>query len=128
MTTAPAHIGHGSRVTTSVHPVSRQSPVAAADDQVQAAAAGTDLVIGATQDVSPALGERVDVAVSGVTYITAGAAITRGARLMSDASGRVITAAAAAGSNVNTVGIALESASAAGDVIRVLLNPGTFQG
>lgn len=101
---------------------------AAADDQVQAAAAGTDLVIGATQDVAPAIGERVDVAVVGITYVTAGAAITRGARLMSDASGRVITAAAAAGSNVNTVGSALESASAAGDVIRVLLGPGTFQG
>ena len=101
---------------------------AAADDQVQAAAAATDLVIGATQDVAPALGERVDIAVTGITYITAGAAITRGARLMSDASGRVITAAAAAGSNVNTVGLALESAAAAGDVIRVLLVPSTFQG
>ena len=101
---------------------------AAADDQVQAAAAGTDLVIGATQDVAPALGERVDVAITGITYITAGTAITRGARLMSDASGRVITAAAAAGSNVNTLGVALESATAAGDVIRVNLIPGTFQG
>lgn len=101
---------------------------AAADDQVQAAAAGTDLVIGATQDVAPALGERVDVAITGITYITAGAAVTRGARLMSDASGRVITAAAAAGSNVNTIGVALESATAAGDVIRVNLIPGTFQG
>lgn len=101
---------------------------ATADDQVQAAAAATDLVIGATQDVAPALGERVDVAITGITYITAGAAITRGARLMSDASGRVITAAAAAGSNVNTIGVALESATAAGDVIRVNLIPGTFQG
>lgn len=101
---------------------------AAADDQVQAAASGTDLVIGATQDVAPALGERVNVAITGITYITAGAAITRGARLMSDASGRVITAAAAAGSNVNTIGVALESATAAGDVIRVNLIPGTFQG
>lgn len=101
---------------------------AAADDQVQAAASGADLVIGATQDVAPALGERVDVAITGITYITAGAAITRGSRLMSDASGRVITAAAAAGSNVNTIGVALESATAAGDVIRVNLIPGTFQG
>ena len=101
---------------------------AAADDQVQAAAAGTDLVIGATQDVAPAIGERVDVAITGITYITAGAAVTRGARLMSDASGRVITVAAAAGSNVNTIGVALESATAAGDVIRVNLIPGTFQG
>jgi predicted RecA/RadA family phage recombinase len=101
---------------------------AAADDQVQAAAAGADLVIGATQDVAPAIGERVDIAMSGITYITAGAAIARGARLMSDASGRVITAAAAAGTNVNTVGVALEAATALGDQIRVSLNLGTFQG
>lgn len=101
---------------------------AAADDQVQAATSGTDLVIGATQDIAPAPGERVDVALQGITYITAGAAITRGARLMSDASGRVIAAAASAGSNVNTVGVALEAASAAGDVIRVLLSQGNFQG
>jgi len=101
---------------------------AAADDQVQAAASGTDLVIGATQDVAPALGERVDISLVGITYVTAGAAVARGSRLMSDASGRVIVAAAAAGSNVNTVGTALEAATAAGDIIRVQLNPGTFQG
>lgn len=99
-----------------------------ADDVVIATAAATDLVIGATQDVAPAAGERVDIAVIGITFITAGAAITRGSRLMSDASGRVITAAAAAGSNVMTVGVAMESATAAGDVIRVNLFPGTFQG
>ncbi len=102
--------------------------LAAADDQVQAAAAATDLVIGAVQDVSPAIGERVDVSVVGITYIRAGAAVTRGKRLMSDASGRVIEAAAAAGSNVNTVGVAMEAATAAEDVIRVLLVQGTFQG
>lgn len=99
-----------------------------ADDVVVAAAAATDLVIGATQDVAPAAGERVDIAIIGITYITAGAAITRGSRLTSDASGRVVTAAAAAGSNIMTIGVAMESASAAGDVIRVNLVPGTFQG
>ncbi len=99
-----------------------------ADDVAIAAAAATDLVIGATQDVAPASGERVDVALVGITYITAGAAITRGARLMSDSSGRVITAAASAGSNVYTIGVALESAAAAGDIIRVHLAPGSFQG
>lgn len=99
-----------------------------ADDQVVAAAAATDLVIGATQDIAPAINERVDVAITGITYITAGAAIARGKRLMSDASGRVIEAAATAGSNVETIGVAMEAASAAGDVIKVNLVPGTFQG
>lgn len=99
-----------------------------ADDIAVAAAAASDLVIGATQDIAPASGERVDVAITGIAYITAGAAVTRGKRLMSDASGRVIEAAAAAGTNVNTIGVALESASALGDVIKVNLVPGTFQG
>ena len=100
----------------------------AADGTVVAATAGAVLVIGATQDVAPAAGERVDIALIGITYVTAGAALARGARLMSDASGRAITAAAAAGSNVFTAGTALESALAAGDVIRVLLERGTYQG
>lgn len=100
----------------------------ATDDQVLPVTAATDAVIGAIQDVAPALGERVDVSLVGITYITAGAAIARDALLMSDASARVITAAAAAGSNVRTVGVAMEAASAAGDVIRVLLSQGSFQG
>jgi hypothetical protein len=47
---------------------------------------------------------------------------------MSDASGRAITAAAGAATNVRTAGIAQESASAAGDVVRMLIVPGSFQG
>lgn len=101
---------------------------AAADDQVQAAASGADLVIGITQDLPAALGERTDITKIGLTYATAGAAIARGSRLMSDALGRVIVAAAAAGTNVFTIGNAEEAATAAGDVIRVNVIPGTFQG
>lgn len=99
-----------------------------ADDTVIAAAASADLVIGVVQDVSPTAGERVDVALQGVAYVTAGAAFARGARLMSDASGRAILAAAMVGANANTIGFALESATAAGDVIRFVLSQGTFQG
>ena len=98
------------------------------DATVVPAVASTDAIIGAVQEVSPALGERVDVALVGIAYVTAGAAITRGALLTSDASGRVITAAPAAGVNARTVGIAVESAGAAGDVIRVLLSQGSVQG
>ncbi|WP_293766393.1 capsid cement protein [uncultured Aquitalea sp.] len=99
-----------------------------ADDVMLQAAAGTDLIIGSSQDVSPAQGERFDVAVCGIGFITAGAAIPRGSRLMSDANGRAIVAAAAAGSNVFTGGVAMEAATAAGDVIRYNIVPGTFQG
>lgn len=98
------------------------------DGEVQQAAAGTDLVIGVSGELPAALGERCDVSHLGIEYVEAGAAVTRGAQLMSDANGRAITAAAAAGSNVRTAGIALESATALGDQIRVLLQPGSFQG
>jgi len=98
------------------------------DGTVVPATASTDSIIGAVQEVSPALGERVDVALVGIAYVTAGAAITRGALLTSDASGRVITAAPAAGVNARTIGVALEAATAAGDQIRVLLSQGSVQG
>jgi hypothetical protein len=99
----------------------------AAETVVAAAAAG-DSLLGATTDIAAASGERVDVVLSGVAEISAGAAITRGALVMSNASGRVITAAASAGANIRTIGIALDGADADGDVIRVLLAPGSFQG
>lgn len=100
-----------------------------ADDATVLTSAGpTDLTIGAVQEVSPAQGERVDVALMGIAYITAGAAIARGAQLTSDASGRAVTAAPAVGVNARTSAVALESASAAGDVFRVLLSQGSVQG
>ena len=57
-----------------------------------------------------------------------GAAITRGALLSIDSAGRVITAAASAGANVRVIGIALASAGAAGEIIPVSVEPGSFQG
>lgn len=98
------------------------------DATVVPAAASTDFIIGAVQEVSPALGERVDVAVVGVAQLTAGAVVARGALLTTDASGRAIAAAPAAGVNARTIGVALEAASAAGDVIHVLLSQGSVQG
>jgi hypothetical protein len=63
----------------------------------------------------------VGVAVHGICKAIAGAAITRGAKLTNDTSARVVTQAGAAGSAVHAV--ALESASAAGELIDVLLTP-----
>ncbi|MGC4076281.1 MAG: DUF2190 family protein [Rubrivivax sp.] len=98
------------------------------DNTVLPAAAASDLVIGVSGDLPAALGERVDVVHVGIGFCVAGAAVARGSRLMSDASARAIAAAAAAGTNVNTAGVALETAAAAGDVIRALVAPATFQG
>jgi len=98
------------------------------DGEVQQAAAAADFVIGVSGELPAAIGERCDVSQIGIEWVEAGAAITRGALLMSDANGRAITAAAGAGANVRTAGIAQESATALGDLIRVLIIPGSFQG
>lgn len=101
----------------------------AADGQVLQAAAATDAAIGVSDSLGQdTIGYRVEVIHEGVAEITAGAAITRGTLVMSDASGRAIAAAASAGTNVATVGRALNSAGAAGEVINVLLSIGSFQG
>ena len=49
--------------------------------------------------------------------VEAGAAITAGVRIMSDASGRAITAT---GATARVLGVALQAATAAGEVITVL--------
>lgn len=99
-----------------------------AADTVVTAAAATDAIIGVTNEVSPAINERCDVIVEGIAFVTAGAAVGLGALVTADASGRAVTAAPAAGTNNRIIGIAFEAAGAAGDVIRVLLTPGSFQG
>lgn len=96
--------------------------------QVAAAAAAADKVIGVTTDVDAVSGERADVIALGEGKVVAGAAFAAGDLLMADASGRGITAAAAAGTNVRTVGYAVQAASALGDVCEIMVQPGVFQG
>lgn len=100
-----------------------------ADGQVVQGAAAGDAIFGVADNLGQAtVGARVDVVQDGLAEAEAGAAITRGALLISDASGRVITATAAAGTNVRIIGIALASAGAAGDIIPISVEPGSFQG
>jgi len=105
----------------------------AADDTVSPAAAATDLLLGITNEMALAAldvtnGNTVDVTLCGVEQLKLGAAaVTRGQKLTSNASGQGITAAPAAGSNVQVIGIALKS-GAAGDVIPVLIAPSVMQG
>lgn len=97
-------------------------------NMVQAAAAG-DALLGVADNLGQATaGARVDVQHEGVGEVEAGAAITRGALLMSDASGRAITGTAAAGTNYGVIGRALASAGAAGEIIPVALSIGSAQG
>lgn len=82
-------------------------------------AASTDAVVGVLQN-KPALGQEASVMTLGISKCLAGAAVAAGAEVMSDASARAITASAAAGAN-RVIGVALEAAAAAGEVISVLL-------
>lgn len=72
---------------------------------------------GVLQNDPAAAGRIATVAVAGVSRVTAGDAITRGALVASDASGKAVTAA----QNDEILGLALAAAGADGDVIPVLL-------
>lgn len=82
----------------------------------QAVADSNTLGVARTAGVS---GDKVPVDVIGTAVVEAGAAIAAGATLESDASGRAVTWATSGGK----VGIALEAATAAGQMIEVLLLP-----
>lgn len=82
-------------------------------------AAAADAHIGVT-DRPAKSGNNVDVILSGIAPVEFSAAVTRGAQVQSDATGKA--ALAAAGDRV--VGIAMETA-AAGDVQPVLIVQGT---
>jgi hypothetical protein len=81
---------------------------------VASAGAEADAVL---QDKPAAQGRACSIAISGVSKVVASAAITAGAAVTSNNAGRAQTATT--GNRV--LGKALESASAAGDVIKVLL-------
>ncbi len=99
-----------------------------AADTVILAAAATNVLMGVNDDVAPASGERTDIIMAGICLIEAGAAFAINARITSDATGRAVAAAPATGVNNNCIGYAMEAAVAAGDLIRVLIAPHSFQG
>jgi Uncharacterized conserved protein (DUF2190) len=109
-------------------PINRIVKAGATDRGVTLAIAPADFIIGVVNETPIAIAERADVVRVGIAWVEAGAAIARGAPLTSDAIGRAVTAAPAAGANVRLVGFADEAATAAGDVIRFILAPGLMQG
>lgn len=81
---------------------------------------GTDAL--APDDVGP---HRGNVQVEGKAIVIAGAAVARGANIMSNATGRGITAVAAASPGNITLGQAITTAAADGDLYEVeLAGPG----
>lgn len=97
------------------------------DRTVIQGAAATDSIIGVSDDVGCASGERLDVVLTEIATVEFGGTVTRGGLVISDSTGKAIAATASAGSNVRTAGIALASA-VSGDKAPVLLIPGSFQG
>lgn len=83
---------------------------------VQCSVAG-ERTLGVRQN-KPNLNEAMTIVNSGIVFVEAGAAVANGALVMTDTTGRAITATA-----TNTIaGEALETASAAGVQIAVLLH------
>lgn len=100
----------------------------AADGGILVAAAASDKVIGVNDRIAfAAIGDRGDIARTGIAEVEYGGTVAAGDLLMSDASGRAIVAAAAAGVNVRFIGVA-EVAGVIGDIGSFMIEPGSFQG
>lgn len=99
-----------------------------ADGTVVKAAAATDKSIGVSTALAAASTDtRVDVIRSGIAEVLYGGNVAVGDLLTSDANGKAVAAAPAAGVNNRIIGIA-EVAGVDGDVGSVLLSPGSVQG
>ncbi len=89
-----------------------------ADGTVITAAAATDPIIGATDELATVSGDRADVILAGIATLKAGGIIARGALVTSDTTGKAVTAS----EDDRNAGIALVTA-AANDLIPVLVAP-----
>ncbi len=103
------------------HTISAAGVIAAARFVTPALAqAGADAnTLGVARFASAAAGDKVPVDVLGTAVVEAGAAVAAGATVKSDASGRAITWVTSGAK----VGVALQAAGAAGEMIEVLLIP-----
>lgn len=101
-------------------------PGAADNTCVPAAAAGDDLV-GTADGLPKDIGEVVDFPSAGIGEVKLGGAVTRGKPITSDAAGKGVLCAPAAGANARYIGFAAES-GVADDVIRYHISLGVMQG
>lgn len=97
------------------------------DGNIALATANTDKIKGVSSNVGTAQGQECDVIHDGIANVTAGGTVADGDWLTVDASSRAITAAPAAGTNVQVLGKAMTSA-VVGDVFPVLIALGSNQG
>ena len=122
-------------MTTEFKSLAAQSAVAAflilkpgtADMTVVPAAAATDLLIGTADSLDKAADEMVDLDLRPIAEVKLGGSVTRGQPITSNAAGKGVAAAPAAGSNVRIIGFAAKS-GVADDVIPYFRAPGVMQG
>lgn len=98
-----------------------------ADTNAIQATGVNDALIGVSGQVAGDVGKRVDIILTDTTEVEYGGTVTRGDFLTSDASGRAVTSAPAAGTNNNVIGRAMVS-GVVGDIGSVFLAPGRIQG
>lgn len=98
-----------------------------ADNTVVPGAAATDLLIGTADGLDKASGEIVDLDLRPIAEVRLGGNVTRGQPITSNAAGKGVVAAPAAGANVRIIGFAMRS-GVAEDVIPYLRAPGVMQG
>ena len=108
-------------------PANRIVRFGAADYGVVLASAATDALVGVSTEIAADPNERIDVIHQGIADVQLGGTVTRGALITSNATGQGVAAAPAAGANNRYIGTAL-IAGVSGDIIPVLLNPGSIQG
>jgi hypothetical protein len=100
----------------------------AADGGILVGAAATDKLVGVTGRIAAAVaGDRIDGVRHGIGEVEYGGNVAAGDPLTSDAVGRAIVAAPAAGSNVRLIGIA-EVAGVLGDIGSLWIAPSVMQG
>lgn len=100
----------------------------ATDGIVAQAATATDKIIGTTGPAGvDGADKRIDVCLDGIRDVEFGDDVVFGDPLTSDAEGRAIPAAPAAGSNVRIVGTAMENGGV-GVIGKVHVVPSTLQG
>lgn len=99
----------------------------AADGQALLGNGSATTPLGVSTEVDVVAGETVDVVRLGPADVEYGGNVTRGDPLTSDATGRAIVAAPAAGANMRCVGFA-EVSGVVGDIGTVFVNPFIMQG
>lgn len=97
------------------------------DDTLSLATASTDGLVGVFQHTTENAGDRVRVMLSGISRIKLGGTVVRGGPATSDAAGKGVAAAPAAGVNASVIGRFLAS-GVSGDIVPLLIVPGQIQG